>query len=109
VGDTLRRLSAHHQVLVITHLAQIAARAHHHLVVAKGARGGTTTADIAVAEGSERVTEVARMLGGDAASEVSRAHARELLALASGTSGEGETREAGRPRGRPPARRKRSA
>lgn len=79
VGETMRRVAAHHQVFAITHLPQIAARAHHHILVAKGARGGVTTADVAVLSGDERVTEVARMLGGDPESEVSRAHARELL------------------------------
>lgn len=82
VGDTLRRLSGERQVFVITHLAQIAARAHHHIVVAKGPRGGVTTADISVIDGEARVAEVARMLGGDPDSDVSRAHARELLAAA---------------------------
>ncbi|MDQ3808662.1 MAG: DNA repair protein RecN, partial [Chloroflexota bacterium] len=79
VGDTMRRVATHHQVLAITHLPQIAARAHHHIVVTKGARGGVTTADTRVVEGPARVAEVARMLGGDPESEVSRAHARELL------------------------------
>ena len=82
IGDTLRRLSAERQVFVITHLAQIAARAHHHIVVAKGPREGVTTADISVATGETRVAELARMLGGDPEREVSRAHARELLAAA---------------------------
>ena len=82
VGDSLRRLAEHHQVLVITHLAQVAARAHHHVVVAKGAKGGVSTADISVVQRDDRVAEVARMLGGDAASKVSRAHARELLEAA---------------------------
>ena len=79
VGDSLRRLAEHHQVLVITHLAQVAARAHHHVVVAKGAKGGVSTADISVVQRDDRVAEVARMLGGDPSSKVSRAHARELL------------------------------
>ena len=79
VGETMRRVATHHQVFAITHLAQIAARAHHHILVAKGARGGVTTADVAVLEGDDRIAEVARMLGGDPESEVSRAHARELL------------------------------
>ena len=79
VGETMRRVAAHHQVFAITHLPQIAARAHHHILVAKGARGGVTTADVAVLTGPERVSEVARMLGGDPESDVSRAHARELL------------------------------
>ncbi len=80
VGDTLRRVADDHQVFAITHLPQIAARAHHHIVVSKGAKGGVTTADVAVVAEDERVMEVARMLGGDAESATSRAHARELLA-----------------------------
>jgi DNA repair protein RecN (Recombination protein N) len=79
VGDTMRRVAAHHQVFAITHLPQIAARAHHHILVSKGERGGVTTADTRVLEGEDRIEEVARMLGGDAESSVSRAHARELL------------------------------
>jgi DNA repair protein RecN (Recombination protein N) len=79
VGETMRRVAAHHQVFAITHLPQIAARAHHHILVAKGARGGVTTADVTVLSGSDRVSEVARMLGGDPESDVSRAHAQELL------------------------------
>ncbi len=82
VGDSLRRLAEHHQVLVITHLAQVAARAHHHVVVAKGSRSGISTADISVVQRDDRVTEVARMLGGDPSSKVSRAHAKELLEAA---------------------------
>jgi DNA repair protein RecN (Recombination protein N) len=79
VGETMRRVASHHQVFAITHLPQIAARAHHHILVSKGARGGVTTADVAVMNGDDRVREVARMLGGDPESELSRAHARELL------------------------------
>src|SRR5688500_15427559 len=79
VGDTMRRVAEHHQVFAISHLPQIAARAHTHIQVSKGARGGVTTADISVLEGDERIAEVARMLGGDPESDVSRAHARELL------------------------------
>ena len=79
VGETMRRVAAHHQVFAITHLPQIAARAHHHILVAKGARGGVTTADVTVLTGPDRVSEVARMLGGDPESDVSRAHAQELL------------------------------
>jgi len=79
VGDTLRRVAKEHQVFAISHLPQIAARAHRHIVVAKGAKGGVTTADITVLEGTSRVNEIARMLGGDPESKVSRAHAKELL------------------------------
>jgi DNA repair protein RecN (Recombination protein N) len=85
VGDTMRAVASHHQVLAISHLPQIAARAHHHIVVTKGAKGGVTTADTRVVTGEDRITEVARMLGGDPESEVSRAHARELVAAGQGT------------------------
>ena len=79
VGDTLRRVAEHHQVFAISHLPQIAARAHNHIVVAKAAKGGVTTADVTVLNGTDRVQEIARMLGGDPDSKLSRAHARELL------------------------------
>jgi DNA repair protein RecN (Recombination protein N) len=79
VGDAMRRVAGQHQVLAITHLAQIAARAHAHVVVRKGARGGVTTADVAAVDGEARVGEIARMLGGDPERAVSQAHARELL------------------------------
>jgi DNA repair protein RecN (Recombination protein N) len=83
VGETMRRVASYHQVFAITHLPQIAARGHHHILVAKGARGGVTAADVTVLSGDARVTEIARMLGGDPESDVSRAHARELLETAS--------------------------
>lgn len=79
VGETMRRVAACHQVFAISHLPQIAARAHHHIVVSKAARGGVTAADVSVVTGSARVEEIARMLGGDPESDVSRAHAAELL------------------------------
>jgi DNA repair protein RecN (Recombination protein N) len=82
VGDTMRRVAEQHQVFAISHLPQIAARAHHHIVVAKGAREGVTTADISVLSPNDRVTEIARMLGGDPESKASRAHAKELLQAA---------------------------
>ena len=80
VGALMRRVAKHHQVLAISHLAQIAASAHHHVVVRKSAIGTVTTADTTVVRDEPRVIEIARMLGGDADREVSRAHARELLA-----------------------------
>lgn len=82
VGDMLRKVAAHHQVFAISHLPQIAARAHHHMVVAKAATTGVTTADITILSGKDRVAEIARMLGGDPESKVSQAHAKELLATA---------------------------
>jgi DNA repair protein RecN (Recombination protein N) len=87
VGDTLRRVAKEHQVFAISHLPQIAARAHHHIVVAKGARSGVTTADITVLDRATRVAEIARMLGGDPESKVSRAHAKELLESATAPAG----------------------
>ena len=88
VGETMRRVANFHQVFAITHLPQIAARAHHHILVSKGARGDVTTADVTVLSGAERVAEIARMLGGDPESEVSRAHARELLESAAALTDE---------------------
>ena len=79
VGALMRRVASHHQVLAISHLAQIAARAHHHIVVHKSAVGTVTTSDTTVVTGDARVVEIARMLGGDADREVSRAHAREMI------------------------------
>ncbi len=99
----MRRVASYHQVFAITHLPQIAARAHHHILVSKGARGGVTMADVNVLSGEARVTEIARMLGGDPESEVSRAHARELLesaATATDTAAAAETPAARKPRKR---------
>jgi DNA repair protein RecN (Recombination protein N) len=79
VGETMRRVASDHQVFAITHLPQIASRGHHHILVSKGARGGVTTADVTILDGDARIAEIARMLGGDQESDVSRAHARELL------------------------------
>ncbi|MBL0939829.1 MAG: DNA repair protein RecN [Gemmatimonadaceae bacterium] len=79
VGALMRRVATHHQVLAISHLAQIAARAHHHVVVQKSDVGTVTTADTRIVTDDDRIVEIARMLGGDADREVSRAHARELL------------------------------
>ena len=79
VGDALRALASRHQVFAITHLPQLAARAHHHIVVEKGTADGVTSTDVRVVSGAERAVEVARMLGGDPGSVVSVAHATELL------------------------------
>jgi len=88
VGDMLRRVAGAHQVFAITHLAQIASRAHRHIVVSKGAREGVTTADVAQLSDLQRVPEIARMLGGDPESEASRAHAAEMLSAAAAGTGE---------------------
>ena len=106
VGETMRRVAAHHQVFAITHLPQIAARAHHHILVAKGARGGVTTADVTVLTGPDRVSEVARMLGGDPESDVSRAHAQELLESAAAPELAAAGANGGPPPQRPPRRKR---
>ncbi len=78
VGDALAEVAGGRQVLVITHLPQIAARAGHHLSIAKSSRGGIATSDIQMVSGDERVGEIARMFG-DADDATSRRHAEELL------------------------------
>jgi len=78
VATRLAELGTRHQVLAITHLAQVAAVADHHFVVAKLEEGGRTVTSVSPVTGEARVAEVARMLSGGA-SEAGVAHARELL------------------------------
>jgi DNA repair protein RecN (Recombination protein N) len=78
VGRRLARLASSHQVIVVTHLAQVAAYADRHLVVDKA--GGHSTVRT-VAE-NERIVELARMLAGLDDTDTGRAHAEELLATA---------------------------
>lgn len=80
VGQLLRQLGQDRQVLAVTHLPQVAACGDHHLLVSKRASDNTTHSQVAAIYGEERVRELARMLGGKDKSEVSLAHARELLA-----------------------------
>lgn len=88
VGERLARVALGRQVLVVTHLAQIACRAETHIHVEKGLESGTTATSLRVLEGEERVVEIARMLGGDPDSAPSVEHARELLRGVSGEDGE---------------------
>ncbi|HET7600475.1 MAG TPA: hypothetical protein VFK09_09290, partial [Gemmatimonadales bacterium] len=78
VGEALAEVGRRHQVLVITHLPQIAARADRHLVVSKEARRGIATSDAQVIHGEDRVNELARMLG-DPEGDTARRHAQALL------------------------------
>lgn len=78
VGARLAALSSQRQVLAITHLAQVAAYADHHIVVRKEEREGRVVTRVASVTGERRVAELARMLAGDV-SATSLAHARELL------------------------------
>jgi DNA repair protein RecN (Recombination protein N) len=82
VGRRLARLAADHQVLVVTHLAQVAAFADQHTRVVKDADGGVTSSDVAVLDDEQRAHELARMLGGLEDSASALDHARELRALA---------------------------
>lgn len=80
VGAALAALGEHHQVLIVTHLPQVAARATQQLVVNKSVHAGSTFTSVDVVDGDARVTEIARMLAGsetDAALE----HARDLLKM----------------------------
>jgi DNA repair protein RecN (Recombination protein N) len=84
IGRRLARLAQEHQVVVVTHLAQVAAFADTHLVVDKSpaTAQGVTATDIRAVQGEDRVRELARMLSGLADSGTGQAHARELLAVA---------------------------
>jgi DNA repair protein RecN (Recombination protein N) len=84
VGRRLARLAKDHQVIVVTHLAQVAAYADRHVVVDKTAgsgSGGVTASDVRLVAGEDRVTELARMLAGTD-SAAARRHAAELMAAA---------------------------
>ncbi|MGI9000762.1 MAG: DNA repair protein RecN [Pseudonocardia sp.] len=84
IGRRLARLAASHQVIVVTHLPQVAAYADRHLVVDKSVRGGSGAARSRVrrlAE-SDRIVELARMLAGLDDTDTGRAHAEELLGSA---------------------------
>ena len=78
VGDALAAVAARRQVLVITHLPQIAARADRHLVVSKAPRAGIATSELTLIHGEDRIVELARMLG-DAEGREARRHAQALL------------------------------
>ena len=82
VGERLRRLARHRQVLCVTHLPMIAALASHHIGVEKAASQGRTMASFEVLRGDARISELARMLAGDRASATTRKQARELLEAA---------------------------
>jgi len=83
VAVKLARVAEAHQVFVVTHLPQVASRADAHLVVEKRVDKDITTTVVRQLNEDSRVYEIARMLGGDAESDASREHARELLASSS--------------------------
>lgn len=79
VGQLLKELGAKRQVLVITHLPQVAAQGAGHLRVSKSVTGGQTLSSIEILDKSERIDEIARMLGGVEITETTRRHAQEML------------------------------
>jgi DNA repair protein RecN (Recombination protein N) len=81
LGEALHEVAADRQVLVVTHLAQVASRADAQVSVVKQEAGGRTVTMAASVAGEERVTELSRMLSGHPGSVAARAHARELLGV----------------------------
>jgi DNA repair protein RecN (Recombination protein N) len=82
VGRRLAQLARRHQVLVVTHLPQIAAHADRHFTVEKTSAGGTTSTELRLLDDAGRVGELSRMLAGMEGSGLAQAHAEELLAAA---------------------------
>ncbi|HLS49901.1 MAG TPA: DNA repair protein RecN [Actinomycetaceae bacterium] len=82
VGRRLARLARHRQVIVVTHLAQVAAFADHHLLVRKTSDTTATATDVVGLTEADRLQELARMLSGQTDSTVAQRHAAELLELA---------------------------
>jgi DNA repair protein RecN (Recombination protein N) len=88
VATALRELGVHHQVFAVTHLAQVAASAHHHISVSKTVRAGKTYGSATVVTEDQRPSEVARMLSGGVADDSALAHAQDLLSKL-GSTGSG--------------------
>ncbi len=84
VGRLMKQLGRSCQVLAVTHLAQVAACADGHLLVAKAKKGRQTVSDVQAVSGETRVAEIARMLGGERLAGTSRAHALALLGAPEG-------------------------
>lgn len=80
VGKKLFDLAQRHQVLCITHLAQIARYGEHHFQIQKKVAGGRTYTDITPLNAEQRIEEIARMIGGEQITETTLAHAQEMLA-----------------------------
>jgi DNA repair protein RecN (Recombination protein N) len=81
VGRRLKALSKIAQVIVVTHLAQVAVWADHHLLVQKDQSGSVSSSDVLMLDDAARKVEIARMLSGQAQSETAQEHAAELLEL----------------------------
>ena len=81
VGKRLKALAKNHQIVVVTHLPQVAAFADKHLKVEKSASGNVTTSSVIELDSGARVTEIARMMAGIQDSASALEHARELLGM----------------------------
>jgi len=79
VGRLMKQLGVHRQVLAVTHLPQVASCADHHLLVSKVSSKQGVSSSVTPIAGEQRVTEIARMLGGEKLSATTLAHAREML------------------------------
>jgi DNA repair protein RecN (Recombination protein N) len=79
VGRLMKQLGVHRQVLAVTHLPQVASCADHHLLVSKASSKEGVSSNVTPIAGEQRVTEIARMLGGEKLSATTLAHAREML------------------------------
>jgi DNA repair protein RecN (Recombination protein N) len=79
IGECLAELAKEQQVIAVTHLASVAARASHHFVVERSSHGGVSSTTVREVEGEDRVAEVARMLAGERDLKESRALAERLL------------------------------
>jgi len=79
VGKLLRQLGDKGQVICVTHLAQVASKGHQHLLVSKKSTKTSAESTLILLEGEDKVSEIARMLGGAKVTEQSLAHAREIL------------------------------
>ena len=79
VGRLMKQLGVHRQVLAVTHLPQVASCADHHLLVSKASSKEGVSSSVTPIAGEQRVTEIARMLGGEKLSATTLAHAREML------------------------------
>ena len=79
IGERLALLARHFQIIVITHLAQVAVWADRHFRIEKEANDEIVLSSVTEVQGDERVTEVARMLSGQSDSDLAQRHARELL------------------------------
>lgn len=79
IGECLRELGRHQQVLAVTHLASVAAKADHHFVIEKRVERGEVATSVRVLLGDDRVNEIARMLAGDEITDESRALALQML------------------------------